>query len=69
MVLSRLTPLLFVLGLLGCAEELNIPEAPPGDPCTTLDDCAPAGGPVCGALRACVDGVCEATPSLFRACP
>lgn len=70
----RLVSLLAALGL-GCAKDLSVPDAPPGQPCTTLEDCAPSGEPVCGALRACVgaddgeSGVCEATPSLFRPCP
>lgn len=54
---------------LGCAKDLAVPPAPAGDPCETLEDCAPNDTPVCGELRACVDGVCEATPSLYRACP
>ena len=66
---STLLGLMLFSLCLGCAKELTIPHAPPGDPCTSLDDCAPAGEPVCGALRACVDGVCEATPSLYRQCP
>lgn len=65
---TLLGPMVVALTL-GCAEDLETPDPPPGDPCSTLEDCAPAGEPVCGALRACVDGVCEATPSLYRSCP
>jgi hypothetical protein len=73
--LTTLLGLMLVTVTLGCAEDLRVPDPPPGQPCSTLEDCAPAGEPVCGALRACVggedgaDGVCEATPSLYRQCP
>jgi hypothetical protein len=60
----------FALGsAAGCAEELALPPAPTGDPCESLDDCAPNDTPACGHLRACVDGVCEAAPSVYRPCP
>ena len=59
-------PLLLALG---CAQDLRVPDPPAGEPCETLDDCAPSDTPVCGSLRACVDGVCEATPTLYRPCP
>ncbi|MCA9574029.1 MAG: hypothetical protein R3B40_02470 [Polyangiales bacterium] len=63
------TLLMLLTLLMGCAQDLVPPAAPAGTPCETLDDCAPVDTPTCGSLRACVDGVCEATPSLYRPCP
>ncbi len=65
---ARFAALGLLLALSGCAEDLRVPEAPEGRACSTYVDCAPNTGPLCGALNACVDGVCETEASLFLAC-
>lgn len=42
----------------GCPRSLDVPSPPPGvQRCTRTSDCNTA---TCGALRACVGGLCEA---------
>ena len=58
--------LLAMGGLLGCPPEPQPPPPPDGAvPCERLEDCNEAR---CGLLRACVDGHCEASPSLPVPC-
>ena len=53
--------------LTGCPKQVSAPEPMGANPCRQLTDCNP--GASCGALRLCVDGFCEAQPSLVRPCP
>lgn len=53
----------------GCPSDTARPDPPPSTPCVTMADCAGDAGASCGLLRACVDGYCEADPSLHVPCP
>lgn len=56
------------LAVTGCPREVQDPSPGDGPPCDVLADCN--GGSSCGEepLRACVDSLCEQTPSLVRPC-
>jgi hypothetical protein len=59
---------LLALALLasGCPEERNAPEPPPdAQRCESFRDC---NDNPCGALRACVGGLCESAQSLVVPC-
>lgn len=54
--------------LVGCPRDVQVPD--PGEdatPCAETADCN--AGATCGQLKMCVDGLCEATPSLAIPCP
>lgn len=59
---------LAALALSGCPRHVQEPEPGEAQRCDVLEDCN--AGLRCGdtLLRACVDGLCEATPSLVVPC-
>jgi hypothetical protein len=61
--------LLALFFLAGCPREPQDPTRGDSEMCNTLADCN--GGRRCGGevLRACVDHLCEGTPSLVLPCP
>ena len=68
-VTPRAVSIVFVASLLltaGCPVGWETPKRGPGAMCDGIPDCN--DGRTCGALRACVDGLCEATASLVREC-
>ncbi len=68
-VTSRVLSFAFVASLLftaGCPVGWETPKRGPGAKCDSIADCN--DGRACGAWRACVDGLCEATASLVREC-
>ena len=65
-MLRRLA-IVLALALTGCPRQVTAPEPMGTTPCRQLTDCNP--GASCGALRLCVEGFCEAEPSLVRPCP
>ncbi|MEM6958768.1 MAG: hypothetical protein AAF645_24005 [Myxococcota bacterium] len=65
----RFALLFIALGALsGCPRDTTEPERPLGQPCQRDEDCLDDGGTFCGAIRACVDQVCEAVPSRVLPC-
>lgn len=61
---------LFVVFLTGCpAEAVQVDRPASAIPCTTDADCNPGRTPLCGLIRACVDGSCEGTPTATVHCP
>ncbi len=63
-----LFPALLALLISGCPRDPDAPELEGAQPCETIRDCAPDAGPVCGMVTNCVDGFCEAEPSLIIEC-
>lgn len=59
---------LAALMLPGCPRDVQEPEPGEAQPCEALEDCN--AGLRCGGspLRACVDGLCESSPSLVVPC-
>lgn len=69
LVRVRILAALFLIASAGgCPRDVQEPEPGEATPCEQLADCN--GGPTCGSfpLRACVDGLCEAEPSLVIPC-
>ena len=60
-----LAPLAALL-VAGCPQGFTDPSPTQAGACESVDDCN--DGRVCGELRLCVDGACEAEPSLVRVC-
>lgn len=60
--------LLVIAAASGCPREVQEPEPGEATPCDSLAGCN--GGQSCGGfpLRACVDGLCEESPSLVIPC-
>lgn len=55
--------------LAGCPPDPDEPTRPEeARACVTDADCILDGGDACGAILACVDQRCEATPSRFVPC-
>ncbi len=52
----------------GCPRDIQIPDAPNGQPCNEDIDCAPDGGAACGEIRSCIAGQCEISPSRSVPC-
>lgn len=60
---------LALLVLAGCPPDPGEPVRPDQTRvCATDADCVPDGGASCGAVIACIDQRCEATPSRFVPC-
>jgi len=57
---------LALAALSGCPRDVQAPPPEDAFPCVAIEDC---NASTCGELRACVDGLCEAEPSLVVPCP